>query len=83
MIQEEWTFTAINTNGEEANCTVLFSFEYQGNNVVVYTDGTWDAIGETVVYANLLSPSDNSLLPINDKKIWTIIELIISEYNGE
>lgn len=84
---EDMFIVVCNDKGEEIKCEILFTFEdaTTGKNYMVYTDNTEDEDGHTRVYANQFDPSGNasSLLPIEDERIWTVIEEMLTEMQEE
>lgn len=84
---EDMFIVVCNDKGEEIKCEILFTFEdtTTGKNYMVYTDNTEDEDGHTRVYANQFDPNGNasSLLPIEDERIWTVIEEMLTEMQEE
>ena len=84
---EDMFFTVCNNEGEEVKCELLLTFEDSttGKNYIVYTDNTEDEEGNTRVYANQFDPNGNasSLLPIEDERMWTVIEEMLTEMQEE
>lgn len=87
MMNENMNFTAVNSDGLEIECEVLFTFESEetGKNYIVYTDNTVDENGDTKVYASIYEPDsdETKLLPIESEKEWRIIEVILEELQSE
>lgn len=87
MANENMNFTAINSDGFEVECEVLFTFESEEtvNNYIVYTDNTVDEEGNTKVYASVYNPDsdESTLFPIETEKEWKIIEVILEELQSE
>ena len=86
-MEEKMTFKAINGEGKEVECEVLFTFESDetNKNYIVYTDNTQDEQGNTKVYASIYEPEneDLKLTPIETEKEWKIIETILNEIQEE
>ena len=86
-MEEKMTFKAVNGEGKEVECEVLFTFESDETkkNYIVYTDNTTDEGGNTKVYASIYTPGEESttLLPIETEKEWKIIETILEEVQAE
>ena len=86
-MEEKMTFKAINGEGKEVECEVLFTFESDETkkNYIVYTDNTLDEEGNTKVYASIYNPDEDEtkLLPIETDKEWKIIETILEELQNE
>lgn len=53
---EDFHFQAINRRGDTIKCEVLFSFECNGKNYLVYTDHTHTFTGRLNIYATLYHP---------------------------
>ena len=86
-MEEKMTFKAVNGEGKEVECEVLFTFESDETkkNYIVYTDNTTDEDGNTKVYASIYNPNDEKsvLYPIETEKEWKIVETILSELQAE
>lgn len=84
---EDMFFTVCNDEGEEVKCELLLTFEDSatGKNYIVYTDNTEDEEGNTRVYANQFDPNgeESALLPIEEERIWTIIEEMLAEFQED
>lgn len=84
---EEMFFTVYNDAGEAVECEILFTFEdpLTGKNYLVFTDNLQDEDGSTKVYTNQFNPenSEASLLPIEDERIWKIIEETLVQLQEE
>lgn len=84
---EDMFIVVCNDKGEEIKCEILFTFEdtTTGKNYMVYTDNTEDEDGHTRVYANQFDPNGNasSLLPVEDERIWNVIEKMLAEMQEE
>ena len=82
-MKEKMTFKAVDANGKEVECEVLFTFESEETkkNYIVYTDNTLDEQGNTKVYASIYNPNEENtnLVPIETEKEWKIIETILEE----
>lgn len=87
MENEEMTFIAIDTDGNEMECEALFTFDSDetGKSYMVYTDNTVDEEGNTKVYASVYEPDGEKgfLQPIESDKEWQIVETIFNEINDE
>ena len=85
--REDMFFTVYNDVGEAVECEILFTFEdpLTGKNYLVFTDNLQDEDGSTKVYANQFDPenSEASLLPIEDERIWKIIEETLVQLQEE
>ena len=81
------TFKAINNEGQEVECEVLFTFESEETkkNYMVYTDNTTDEAGNIKVYASIYDPlkPESELIPIESDSEWKIIETILEEIQAE
>ena len=86
-MEEKMTFKAINGEGKEVECEVLFTFESDETkkNYMVYTDNSVDEDGNTKVYASIYNPNEDEvkLEPIETDKEWKIIETILEELQNE
>lgn len=86
-MEEKMTFKAINAEGKEVECEVLFTFESEETkkNYMVYTDNTLDENGNIKVYASIYNPEleSSELLPIESESEWKIIETILEEIQNE
>lgn len=76
-----------NTNGEEIECDVLFTFDSEDTNksYIVYTDNTKDELGNIKVYANTFDEDDESreLGTIETDEEWATIEQIFASINNK
>ena len=81
------TFKAVNNEGQEVECEVLFTFESEetNKNYMVYTDNTTDSEGNVKVYASIYDPEkpESELMPIESEAEWKIIETILEEIQSE
>ena len=81
------TFKALNKDGVEVECEVLFTFESDETkkNYMVYTDNTTDENGNVRVYASIYNPDqpESDLIPIESVAEWNIIETILEEIQAE
>ena len=79
-MNEENTFTIVDSSGEEIICEVLFTFEY-----IVYTDNTKDENGNIKVYASIYKPGaeNHELLPIESDREWKVIETVLKTVQEE
>lgn len=86
-MEEKMTFKAVNDEGKEVECEVLFTFESDETkkNYMVYTDNTKDQEGNVKVYASIYDPEkpESELQPIETDKEWKIIETILEEIQKE
>ena len=86
-MEEKMTFKAVNNEGKEVECEVLFTFESDETkkNYMVYTDNTKDSEGNIKVYASIYDPDkpESELQPIESDKEWKIIETILEEIQRE
>ncbi len=86
-MEEKMTFKAINKEGNEVECEVLFTFESDETkkNYMVYTDNTTDESGNIRVYASIYNPDkpESELIPIESEAEWKIIETILEEIQAE
>jgi len=80
-------FTILNDEGREINCEILFTFDSEetGKSYVVFTDNSVDDEGPIKAYANIYDStgSDNSLLPIETDKEWSMIEKLLVSLQEE
>lgn len=86
-MEEKMTFKALNREGVEVECEVLFTFESDETkkNYMVYTDNTTDENGNVRVYASIYNPDkpESELIPIESEAEWKIIETILEEIQAE
>lgn len=86
-MEEKMTFKALNKDGVEVECEVLFTFESDETkkNYMVYTDNTTDENGNVRVYASIYNPDqpESDLIPIESEVEWKIIETILEEIQAE
>ena len=86
-MEEKMTFKAVNNEGKEVECEVLFTFESDETkkNYMVYTDNTKDSEGNIKVYASIYDPekTESELQPIESESEWKIIETILEEIQRE
>jgi uncharacterized protein YrzB (UPF0473 family) len=86
-MEEKMTFKAVNNEGKEVECEVLFTFESEetNKNYMVYTDNTTDSEGNVKVYASIYDPEkpESELIPIESEAEWKIIETILEEIQSE
>ena len=86
-MEEKMTFKALNKDGVEVDCEVLFTFESDETkkNYMVYTDNTTDENGIVRVYASIYNPDqpESDLIPIESEAEWKIIETILEEIQAE
>ena len=85
-MEEKMTFKAINGEGKEVECEVLFTFESDETkkNYMAYTDNTIDEQGNTKVYASIFNPEEENpvLLPIETEEEWKLIEGILTSLSS-
>ena len=86
-MEEKMTFKALNKDGVEVECEVLFTFESDETkkNYMVYTDNTTDENGNVRVYASIYNTDqpESDLIPIESEAEWKIIETILEEIQAE
>ena len=86
-MNEKMTFKAVNNEGKEVECEVLFTFlsEETNKNYMVYTDNTTDVDGNVKVYASIYNPDkpESELLPIETEAEYRTIETILKEIQSE
>ncbi len=72
-------------NGKEKEYSIVFSFEQNSKNYIVYTDNSVDSDGFIKTYAGeyVKDGEAEKLLPIDDEKILTQIENLLSKIDGE
>ncbi len=72
-------------DGEKKEYSIVFSFEQNGKNYIVYTDNSVDSDGFIKTYAGEYVKNDDveKLLPIEDEKILTQIENLLNKIDGE
>lgn len=71
----------INDDGSTIEYDVLFSFDVDGKNYVVYTDYKKDEDGN--ILTTSAEYSDNKFLPIKDEKALNIVEELLNNYNKD
>ncbi len=86
-MEERMTFKATNTEGQEVEYEVLFTFDSDETNksYMVYTDNEKDENGNVCVYAStyITSGETTELFPIESDKEWKIIDTILKELQEE
>ena len=86
-MEEKMTFKAVNQEGKEVECEVLFTFESDETkkNYMVYTDNTKDDNGNTKVYASVFVPNKEplELLPVETEREWKVIETILESIQND
>ena len=86
-MKEKMTFKAVDANGKEVECEVLFTFESEETkkNYMVYTDNDTDEEGNIKVYASIYNPDkpESDLIHIETESEWKIIETILEEIQAE
>lgn len=70
---DDMRFTVWNENGEETTCVILFTFEMNGLEYMVYTDETRTELGEINVFAGIMG-DDGRLLPVESEEEWAVIQ---------
>ncbi len=82
---EDLSFTVKGDNGEEIKCDILFTFENDNKNYVVYTDNTTDEEGELVVLASLYRLEDDSIIldEIKTDAEWDLVDKKLEEKYNE
>ena len=85
--EEIASFKAVNDDGIEVECEVLFTFESEetGKNYIVYTDNTLDEDDNTKVFASIYDPDEEEtvLQPIETDEEWAIIEKILDALQND
>ena len=83
----EMTFTAIDKDGNEVLCEILFTFtsDHTGKDYMVYTDHREDEEGNTMVYASIYDPGDeeSELIPVESDEEWYYINQVLQEIQRE
>ena len=84
---EEMKFKALDKDGKEVTCEVLFTFgsDTTGKDYMVYTDHSEDENGNTKVYASIYDPTDpeSDLIPIESEAEWYMVQQIFKEIQKE
>ncbi len=83
--EEPETIVMVDEDGTEVECEVLFTFDCEetARSYMVYTDNTVDENGDTVVYASIISPDTDELLPIETEEEQDMINELMEEFaNG-
>lgn len=82
---EDLSFTVKGDNGEEIKCDILFTFENNKKNYVVYTDNTTDEEGELVVLASLYTLEDDNIIleEIKTDAEWDLVDEKLEEKYNE
>lgn len=82
METKDNTFVCLDENGNQIECTILFTFDIEktGKNYIIYTDNTTDENGKIRTYASTYEPDceESELGPIETEEEWKIIEGILS-----
>ena len=77
------SFTVLDENGRKTKYEALFTFDSEetGKSYIVYTDNSVDEDGNVQVFASVYAPNfdEQQLMPIETKKEWKIIEIILEE----
>lgn len=73
--EEEASFTVVDENGNERECTTLFTFDHadNGNHYIVYTDYSRDENGVIMIFAAIKN-ENGRLDPIETDEEWELIE---------
>lgn len=73
----------IEKNNKKVKCDILYTFNYNDENYIIYNDGSIDEIGYLNVLANKFIINDDkiTLLDIDDYD-WNIIDKVWSDING-
>lgn len=71
----------INDDGSTIEYDVLFSFDVDSKNYVVYTDYKKDEEGN--ILTNSAEYSGNTFLPIKDEKALSVVEELLNNYNKD
>lgn len=71
-MNEDMRFTIVNEKGEEVECVVLFTFEMNDLQYMVYTDQTRTEQGELNISACIVE--EDRLLPVETAEEWAVIE---------
>ncbi|MDD4733928.1 MAG: DUF1292 domain-containing protein [Bacilli bacterium] len=82
---EDLSFTVKGDNGEEIKCDILFTFENDNKNYVVYTDNTTDEEGELVILASLYTLEDDNIIleEIKTDAEWDLVDEKLEEKYNE
>lgn len=82
---EDLSFTVKGDNGEEIKCDILFTFENDNKNYVVYTDNTTDEEEELVVLASLYTLEDDNIIleEIKTDAEWDLVDEKLEEKYNE
>ena len=74
-------------SGKIIECEILFTFESNETNksYIIYTDNTFDELGNLKVYANTYDPNSEkgSFGEITTKREWALIEQIMNSIEGK
>lgn len=72
-------------NGKKKECSIVFSFEQDGKNYIVYTDNEMDNDGfiKTYVGEYAKDGDQEKLLPVEDERILAQIEKLLDKIDGE
>ena len=73
----------IQKDNKNIKCDILYVFDCNNNNFIIYNDGSFDNDGFLNVFANKFIIKDDkmSLLPIEDNE-WNIVNNVWSDING-
>lgn len=76
----------IENNGKEIDCDVVCTFRdgINDRNYVVYTDGTEDEKGDSVIYASRYKEKGSSLIleDIEDDYEWNFVDNMLKVYEN-
>ena len=73
------------SDGKKKEYSIVFSFEQDGSNYIIYTDNSIDNDGFIKTYAGKYVKTDDEekLLPVEDEKILAQIESLLEKIDGE
>ena len=88
VIKDKNTFTAIDDEGKEAVCNILFTFDNadESRHYIVYTDNSKDNEGNVQVYASMYDPQSEGkmeLFPIETDDEWATIDGILEDVQNK
>lgn len=72
-------------DGIKKECSIIFSYEQNGKNYIVYTDNKVDNDGFIKTYAGeyIKTGDEEKLLPVEDEKILAQIEKLLEKIDGD
>ena len=77
----------VENNGKEIECDIVCTFKDKTNdrNYIIYTDGTKDDVGDSIIYASRYTEKDNSIIleDIENEYEWNLIDNMLKTYGGE